>query len=116
MDAHDALDFLGSVGGMSVKCVAGTVPVAGCELYVFLLNQACDRPDILKQLRVLPYPADIRAGKGLSNHQHIFFPFGIEATPLFPPLKVPVPNTGEDEKPEAQLAEWNAVALHGTIR
>ncbi len=98
-----------------MKCITCAMPIAGREFDLFLFNQACDGSDILKQLRVLPYPADIRAGKGLGNHQHVFFPFGIEATPLFPPLQVPVLNTGEDQKAKAQLAEWNAVALHGTI-
>lgn len=101
---------------MSVESVAGSMPIASCEVDFFLLNQAQDRPDVLKQSRMLPDPANIGARKGLGNHQHVFFPFGIEATALFPPLQIPVPNTRKDEKTKAQLAEWYAVALHGAIR
>jgi hypothetical protein len=61
MDTHDTLDFLGSIGGMPMKRVAGAMPVASREIDFFLLDQTRDGPDIPKEFRVLPDPADIRA-------------------------------------------------------
>jgi len=106
MHAHDTLNFLGTVSGMSVESVTGAMPVASREIDFFLLNQARNGPDISEQLRMLPYPADVCTSKSLGDHQHVFFPLGIETASLFPPLQIPVPNTGEDEKAEAQLADW----------
>ena len=65
---------------------------------------------------MLAYPADFRASKSLGDHQHVFFPLGIETASLFPPLKIPVPNTGEYEKPKAQLAKRYAETSYCAIR
>ncbi len=93
----------------------GAMPVTGCEVDFFLLNQTYNGPDIPKQLRMLPYPADVRASKSLGDHQHVFFPLGIKTTSLFPPLQIPVPNTGEDEKAKAQLAKRYAETSYCAI-
>ncbi|CAH0343235.1 hypothetical protein RHI9324_04968 [Rhizobium sp. CECT 9324] len=61
MHAHHSLDLLGTVSGMSVKRITGAMPIASREIDFFLLNQARNGPEIPKQLRMLPDPADVRA-------------------------------------------------------
>ena len=61
MHAHPSLDLLGTVSGMSVKRIPGTMPIASREIDIFLLNQARNGPDISEQLRMLPDPADVSA-------------------------------------------------------
>jgi hypothetical protein len=61
VNTDDALDFLGSGSGMPMKRIAGAMPVASREIDFFLLDQTRDGPDIPKEFRVLPDPADVRA-------------------------------------------------------
>jgi hypothetical protein len=87
VNTHDALDFLESVSGMPMKRIARAMPVASCEIDFFLLDQTGDGPDIPKEFRVLPDPADRRPREiGLGRPSTCPLAFGVETTPLFAPL------------------------------
>lgn len=111
MHAHHPLDLFRAVGGVPMKRIAGAMPVASSKLNLLRRNEPFDRPHSLQELRMLADPANLRAGEGLSDHQHVLFPFGIETTTLFSPLQIPVPDAGEDQQTEGQMAERHAATF-----
>lgn len=111
MNAHDPLNFLGAIGSMPMKRIAGAMPVTRSEFDLLWGDQAFDGSDIPQKLRMLPDPADLGTGEGLCDHQHVFFPLGLEAAPLLAPLQIPVPDTRENQQAEGQLAERDAAAF-----
>lgn len=96
MHPHDTLDFLRAIGSVPVECIAGAVPVTRRKVYLLWRDQPFDWLNLLQELRMLADPAHLRPGESLGDHQHVFFPLGIEATPLLAPLQVPIPYAWED--------------------
>jgi len=112
MNAGNAVDLLDPTTGVFVHAVAGGGPIRLHRDDVGLGNQAFDRTKATAHTGRLAQPTGLFPTDRRSNREQVDLPFGVEAPPALPPVKVPIPDLREDHHGKGQELRIDAEALH----